>query len=121
MTGDTRRDRHGKWIMNAIAISGVVFACVFAGALLGLVLRAALPQYHLSADAKDIVKLGMGLIGTKTALLLGLLVASAKNSYDTDPFFTSDALPHDADALLERSGVWGTPPRQGTRGCWLKL
>ncbi len=32
------------------------------------------------------------------------------------PFFTSDALPHYADALLEGYGVWGTPPRQGTRG-----
>lgn len=32
------------------------------------------------------------------------------------PFFTSDALPHYADALLEVYGVWGTPPRQGTRG-----
>jgi hypothetical protein len=84
MTGYTHRDRHGKWIMNAMAISGVVFACGFAGALHGLVPRAALPQYHLSADATDIVKLGMGLIGTKTALLLGLLVASAKNSYDTE-------------------------------------
>jgi hypothetical protein len=32
------------------------------------------------------------------------------------PFFTSDARPHDADALLAWYGVWGTPPRQGTRG-----
>jgi IS1 family transposase/transposase-like protein len=32
------------------------------------------------------------------------------------PFFTSDALPHYAEAFLEVYGVWGTPPRQGTRG-----
>ncbi len=32
------------------------------------------------------------------------------------PFFTSDALPHYADALLEVYGVWDTLPRQGTRG-----
>ena len=32
------------------------------------------------------------------------------------PCFTSDALPHDATALLEGYGGWGTPPRHGTRG-----
>src|SRR5262249_45415938 len=36
----------------------------------------------LSAESKDIVKLGMGLVGTMAALVLGLLVASAKGSYD---------------------------------------
>lgn len=70
--------------MNALGVSSGVFGCVFAGALLGLLLRAALPQHHLGADSKDVVKLGMGLIGTMTALLLGLLVASARSSYDTE-------------------------------------
>jgi len=69
--------------VSAIEISWIVFACVFGGALFGLFLRTALPEHHLSADTKDIVKLGMGLIGTMAALLLGLLVASAKSSYDT--------------------------------------
>ncbi|MEK6337589.1 MAG: hypothetical protein AABM67_21935 [Acidobacteriota bacterium] len=46
-------------------------------------LRAALPDHHLSADAKDAVRVGMGLVATMTALLLGLLIASAKGSYDT--------------------------------------
>jgi hypothetical protein len=48
----------------------------------GMWLRATLPPRHLDADTKDLVKLGVGLIGTMTALLLGLLVASAKSSYD---------------------------------------
>jgi len=46
-------------------------------------LRAVLPENHLSADTKDTVKLAMGLVATMTALVLGLLVASAKGSYDT--------------------------------------
>jgi hypothetical protein len=70
--------------MSAIATASIVFVCVFGGAMLGLILRAALPQHHLSSDTKDVVKLGMGLVGTMTALLLGLLVASAKSSYDTE-------------------------------------
>jgi hypothetical protein len=45
-------------------------------------LRAALPENHLSPESKSIVNLGMGVIGTMAALVLGLLVASAKGSYD---------------------------------------
>ena len=45
-------------------------------------LRSALPADHLSADSKDVIKVAMGLIGTMTALVLGLLIASAKDSYD---------------------------------------
>jgi hypothetical protein len=42
-----------------------------------------LPGHHLSTDAKGRVRLGTGLIGTIAALVLGLLIAAAKNSYDT--------------------------------------
>jgi hypothetical protein len=48
-----------------------------------MLLRRILPEHHLNADSKDIVKLGMGLIATMSALVLGLLIASAKGSYDT--------------------------------------
>jgi hypothetical protein len=65
-----------------MAIGGIVFACIFGGALLGMLLRAVLPEHHLSPDSKDLVKLGMGLVGTMAALVLGLLIASAKGSYD---------------------------------------
>ena len=69
--------------MISIKISLIVFICIFGGAVLGIVLHAVLPQHHLSAESKDIVKLGMGLVGTMAALVRGLLVASAKSSYDT--------------------------------------
>ena len=68
--------------MSSIATSCIVFACVFGGALLGMLLRNLLPEHHLDADSKNVVNLGMALIGTMTALLLGLLIASAKSSYD---------------------------------------
>jgi hypothetical protein len=51
--------------------------------MLGMWLRGVLPEHHLDAETKDLVKLGVGLVGTMAALLLGLLVASAKSSYDT--------------------------------------
>src|SRR5204862_890991 len=65
--------------MNAIALSCITFACISGGALLGMFL----PGHHLSTDDKDFVRLGTGLIGTIAALVLGLLIASAKTSYDT--------------------------------------
>ena len=68
--------------MSAAAISSITFACVLGGALFGMFLRASLPEHHLSMDSKDFVKLGTGLIATMAALVLGLLIASAKNSYD---------------------------------------
>jgi hypothetical protein len=68
--------------MSAMAVSVIVFACVFGAALLGMLLRATLPPHHLSGDSRDVVKLAMGLVGTLAALVLGLLVASAKGSFD---------------------------------------
>jgi hypothetical protein len=68
--------------MSSLAVSGIVFACIAGGTVLGMILRAFLPEKHLSAETRDLVKLGMGLIGTMTALVLGLLIASAKGSFD---------------------------------------
>jgi hypothetical protein len=61
----------------------IIFGCVFAGALIGMWLRSVLPKHHLGDDTKDLMKLGVGLIGTMSALVLGLLVASAESSYST--------------------------------------
>ncbi len=69
--------------MSSLAISGLVFGCCCGGVILGMILRAILPEKHLSAETKDLVKLGMGLVGTMTALVLGLLISSAKGSFDT--------------------------------------
>jgi len=74
----------------------IVFACVFGGALLGMFLRTVLPQHHLSEETKDLIKLGMGLIATMTALVLGLMIATAKSSYDTQ----DGAVKHTAAKLL---------------------
>jgi hypothetical protein len=68
--------------MSSLTISLVAFAFIFGGALAGMILRTSLPDHHLSAESKDVVKLGMGLVGTMAALILGLLVASAKSSFD---------------------------------------
>src|SRR5271154_5905646 len=68
--------------MNDLSISLLVFAVIFGGALLGVVLRPLLSESHLQPDSKDVVKMATGLIGTLAALVLGLLIASAKTSFD---------------------------------------
>jgi hypothetical protein len=69
--------------MSPITLGAIVFACVFGAAASAMLVRNALPKHHLSADTKELVKLAMGLVATMAALVLGLLVASAKGSYDT--------------------------------------
>ena len=69
--------------MSSLELAGITFACIFGGALLGMFVRTVLPENHLSPDSKDVVKVGMGLIATMAALVLGLLTGSAKSSYDT--------------------------------------
>jgi hypothetical protein len=69
--------------MGPFTIAGIVFGVIFLGALSGVILRARLPDDHMGEGSKDVVRLVMGLIATMSALVLGLLIASTKASYDT--------------------------------------
>ncbi|HEX7907813.1 MAG TPA: hypothetical protein VF534_06950 [Paraburkholderia sp.] len=69
--------------MHHLSVALIVFACIFSSALLGLYLRTRLPEHHLSDDSIGVVKLAIGLIATMAALVLGLLISSAKSSFDT--------------------------------------
>jgi hypothetical protein len=68
--------------VNPEEASAIIFLCIFGGALIGMWLRTVVPSHHMTDETKDVIKLGVGLVGTMAALLLGLLVASAKGSYD---------------------------------------
>jgi len=69
--------------MNSIQIAVVIFACVLGGAIAGMLLHGRLPTHHRDGEAKDVIKLVMGLVATIAALVLSLLIASAHSSYDT--------------------------------------
>jgi hypothetical protein len=69
--------------MNTAATAAVIAASLCAAVWLGTRTRRMLPEHHLDSETRDAVKLAMGMIATMSALLLGLLVSSAKNSYDT--------------------------------------
>ena len=66
--------------MNSVEVSLIIFTCVFAAAIVGMVVRV--PEEHLGSDAKDVVRLATGLVATMAAIILGMLVSSAKSSYD---------------------------------------
>src|SRR5260370_24922129 len=69
--------------MSALSVSAIVFACISGVALAVMFAKRFLPEHHLSADSRDVVKMGMGTIATLAALVLGLLIATAKGTYDT--------------------------------------
>ena len=50
---------------------------------MGICLRGILPKHHLAPESKGVVTAGMGLVATLAALVLGLLIASAKGAYDS--------------------------------------
>jgi hypothetical protein len=68
--------------MNDLVVSLLVFVFIFGGALVGMIVRPLLSEHHLDPDSRDVVKMATGLIGTLAALVLGLLIASAKSSFD---------------------------------------
>jgi len=68
--------------MSATLIAFIVLVCTFGGALSGMLLRRVLPDDHFCTDSRDTVKITIGLVGSMTALVLGLVTASAKSSYD---------------------------------------
>src|SRR6202030_3750192 len=103
--------------MSAADLSCLIFALTLGGIVLGALLRTTLPQHHLSKDSQDVVRLGVGLIATIAALVLGLLIAAAKGSFDTQSGqvkqITADFIL--LDALLEQYGPDAQPIRAEMR------
>src|ERR1700683_568489 len=99
--------------MSPAVLSCVIFALALGGIVLGALLRTTLPQHHLSKESQDVVRLGAGLIATIAALVLGLLIAAAKGSFDTQSGqvkqITADIIL--LDALLEQYGPEALPIR----------
>jgi hypothetical protein len=103
--------------MRAITLASITFVCAFGGALVGGYIRSLLPPPHLSKESQDVMRLGMGLVATMTALLLGLVTASARSSFDTQDaaIRISAANILTLDRLLARYGPETTPIREGLK------
>lgn len=105
--------------MGSFEVGLIAFACLFGSAMVGMFLRSRLPEHHQSAETQRIVSLGAGIIGTMAALVLGLLIASAKGSYDTQ----SNELTTMAAkiALLDRCLAFYGPDAQASRDLLLRV
>ncbi len=68
--------------MNAFLLAPVAFFCLVAAMGLGVLVSRRLPAGHLDADARDVIKLATAVVGTLSALALGLLIASAKSEFE---------------------------------------
>jgi hypothetical protein len=103
--------------MTTVATALVVFGCVFGGALLGMALRNLLPETHRSTESKELIRSTMALIGTMSALVLGLLVASAKGNYDSkrDQLTAASANIVLLDRVLAHYGPEAQPARESLK------
>jgi hypothetical protein len=103
--------------MGALALSCAIFVLTLGGIFVGAALRRALPKHHLDKDAQDVVRLGVGLIATMAALVLGLLITAAKSSFDTQSTqikqITADIVL--LDNLLAQYGPEARPIREQMR------
>ena len=99
--------------MSPLTLSCIAFAVIFGGAVFGMWLRAVLPEPHLNAESRDVVKLATGLIATLAALVLGLLIATAQSSFQTQSNQIKQITANVVllDNLLARSGPQARPTR----------
>jgi hypothetical protein len=100
-----------------IAIALLAFALALAAILVGSVMQRMLPERHLSSDSKEVVKLSMGVVATLAALVLGLLVASAKSTYDARESEINQLTAYVIllDNLLAKYGEGAEPARASLR------
>lgn len=103
--------------MSSILVAALVFGCTLGGALVGIFLRVRLPDHHRDNDSKAVLQLVMGLIATISALVLGLLISSAKSSYDTQKAEVQQQGIHvlQLDRILARFGPDATEARNQLR------
>ncbi|MCX5580292.1 hypothetical protein [Kaistia terrae] len=67
--------------MNSIAVSLVAFVAIFGGVLCGLTASRLLPEHHLGAETRNAVGVSMAVVGTMSALVIGLLISTASTSF----------------------------------------
>ena len=103
--------------MSPIQFAAIAFACIIASAVGGALLRPHLPEHHVSGDSKDVIKLSIALVATMSALVLALLFASTRTSFEHSSALvsrlTSDIV--ELDRVLKHYGPEAEPVRTALR------
>ena len=91
----------------------IVALLMMGGALGAAALRKRVASHHFDEETKDVVKLGLGFLATLSALVMGLIVSSSKDSYDTktEMIHTAAALIIQLDTNLRLIGPEGEQVR----------
>ncbi len=103
--------------MSPIQFAAVAFVCILASAIGGALLRARLPEHHVSGDSKDVIKLSIALVATMSALVLALLFASTRTSFERTSGLVSRLTADitELDRVLKHYGPEAEPVRAALR------
>ncbi len=104
--------------MSPIQFAAVAFFCIIISAIGGALLRSRLPEHHVSGDSKDVIKLSIALVATMSALVLALLFASTRTSFERTSGLVSRLTADIAelDRVLKHYGPEAEPVRTALRG-----
>src|ERR1043166_1856755 len=67
--------------MSYTTIGLIAFAAIFGGVIAGMLIRHRLPGHHLTAETQSAVTVSVAVIGTLSALVLGLRITAANRSF----------------------------------------
>ena len=103
--------------MTSVSTFLISFLSISAGIAVGLTLRESIPAAHLGKETKEVVRLGAGFVTTLAAVLISLMIASAKSSYDIQDghFWKMAAYLVETDQLLAQYGAEAAPLRKVIR------
>ena len=68
-------------MIHPVAIGLIAFVAIFGGTLLGIFAARALPEHHLSTETRTAVSVSAAIVGTLSALVLGLMISTASSSF----------------------------------------
>lgn len=103
--------------MSPIATATVAFALILVGALVGALVRARMPEHHLTGDSKEVIRLATALVATLTGLVLALMFASTRTTFEhTSASVSRLAVSFtELDEVLEDYGAEALPIRKQIR------
>ena len=103
--------------MSPPIVGLLTFMIILSGIMAGLALGERLPEHHTNAETKSVVSVSMAIVGTVSALVLGLLVSSANSSFTARASEVTGLTAEIVrlDHLLRRYGPEAEPARGSLR------
>jgi hypothetical protein len=67
--------------MNSVPISLIIITILFGSAMVAMFAARFLPDHHLSPETRSVVSVSVAVVGTLSALVVGLLISTANSSF----------------------------------------